>query len=770
MSTFGAMMDEITKIAKSQVATGMKDGVQLYDHQQRAVDRIAGGNGSLLLSHGTGSGKTITAIAAFEKMRDNGDATRALVVAPSSLRVNFLDNGIKKFTNARGVIFGNAQEVQAGIARSTENPDDGARYHVVSYDMFRKDPENYIKAAGADTVIYDELHRMRNEEGVTAKTIKEARKHHKHFIGLTGSIMNNTPGDLVPLVDAMTEGEHRLGSKTTFERRFVKEDNKGNRRITNSRIVRGLLKPYVDHFETKDLSDKKMPKKIVQDIKVMMSPEQAELYRYTVNKLDPATKLKFRFGAGKIAKADLSNIFSKIIKSRQVSNAIHTINLDLTTEESAERTPKVKKLLDDVEEHLKETSDGQVVVHSNLIFGGVDVLRAGLKKRGFDPAIFIGKGQPGVSEATRQTGVKEFNDGKKKVIIISAAGGEGLDLKNATMFSSLDGHFNPERIQQAEARAVRAGGLAHRAPEDRRVIVRRYMSVVPRSITQAALDTMDLFSPSQILKRALLGAAPVVYNPFKREQSPDEWVYGIAEKKNKLNEEFRQQLQKTSSVEDFVDLEPALDDLEKRAFALVAELSFVDELEKIARAEPIPYQPHKHIKSDSHIMDHYWENFGGQVEDMEDPQVGELKNRDDRVEEQRHVEALKAYYAAAVKGGGKPGKGIHTDKDHWKRLAKTTLVSAPLLGATLIPQAMVRFGLKAKDIPTAFLGTTLGSAALVGTMGFLSGRKMTFFTTPKTHARKRIKFSDENLRSLLRGLPVIQEEVKKTEHYIPGSA
>ena len=44
-------------------------------------------------------------------------------------------------------------------------------------------------------------------------------------------------------------------------------------------------------------------------------------------------------------------------------------------------------------------------------------------------------------EKARQQDVDDYNAGKKKVILISSAGGEGLDLPNTTMVASLDGHW-----------------------------------------------------------------------------------------------------------------------------------------------------------------------------------------------------------------------------------------------------------------------------------------------------------------------------------------
>jgi len=537
---------------------GLKSGVSLFDHQQDAVNKLLAKDGSLLFSHPVGSGKTLSSIAGFEALRDIGKANRALVVVPASLRTNYLENGINRFTNAKGAIFGTSEEIKNGTGVSLENPDDKARYHIVSYDLFRKEPEKYIKAAGADTVIYDELHKAKNEGVLTSVAIKEARPFHRNFIGMTGSLVSNTPADIVPLVDAMTNGKHVLGNKLVFESRFVKTDNQGKKSLNHPQVLRTLISPYVHHVDSSELNTE-APHKKIEEVHVEMSPHQADLYRYVSKDLDWVTKKKMEMGIGKLSASELNDLFSKLLKLRQVSNAVHTVDSRISLSDSAKQSPKIRNILDDVEQHLRETKDGQVVIHSNMIIGGVDVLTQGLKDRGIDHALFIGKGQPGVTEKTRQHGVADFQAGKKKVIVLSAAGGEGLDLPNTTMMCMTDGHFNPERINQAEARGIRAGGQKHREKKDREVIVRRYMSVMPADLSHVARIGRTFYenTPNQMMKR-LLDGGPAFLNPFARKKGTDELIYDLAKRKGDLNTELYKTVKK-GSVEEFV---PTYEDFE----------------------------------------------------------------------------------------------------------------------------------------------------------------------------------------------------------------
>lgn len=851
--------------APSHRAGGLKSDVKLFAHQQEAVDKIIAKDGNLLLSHPVGSGKTLTSIAAFEELRKLGKAERALVVAPASLRTNFVVNGVNRFTTSKAAIFGNAQEAAHGTHVTADKPDPKAQYHVVSYELFRADPKKYIDAAKADTVIYDELHRAKNEGVLTSKAIKDARQYHRNFIGMTGSIVSNTPADIVPLVDAMTNGNHLLGNKTTFEARFVTMNDKGEKSLRQPQVLRALVGPYIHHVDPSALQVS-APKKLIETIQVEMSPHQRDLYKFIKKDLDPLTELRLKAGISNLNNAQLNDMFAKLIKLRQVSNSIHTMDTRMSPEESAAKTPKVTRMLNDVQEHIKETPDAQVVIHTNLVHGGVDVLTAGLKARGVDYALFIGKGNAGVTEKSRQQGVKEFQEGKKKVIVLSAAGGEGLDLPNATMMAMMDGHYNPERINQAEARGVRAGGLAHRAADKRQVLVRRYVTVLPGSgLTRASEVGGNIWknlNPAAIMGRLDAGG-PMMFNPFKKERSTDEWVYSIAKGKAGLNNSLHESIKHSSAVPDHSTHEEyeewMTEGLEKNAGGV---LNFVERYpetigavagglyglamggtpprnaqeakqdpnaplrnrisstvggalggaiaahtilrplmagSRVEEASLMPlmqsagmqvsmgslagtqlaglWAPKTKVPqsaqdllgkrlnySDKALFETYWNRFGGELEEK-----GVTGKVSDEELEHKFVGALKDMYNSAKSSNrGKPETTVETEASR-KKFLRIAGVATPLIGAlSAIPSAAMQYHAHGKVSPV----TTLLAAA-PATMGiggaFLRAYRNKFIdpgvtVTNKADARKRAKFTDEQLLDLLRGKVV--EEVKTKAHVI----
>jgi hypothetical protein len=531
MSLFDYLEKHAEEVKKPvQHGTGipaLKDWFKPYEHQEKAVQKLFGNKGKMILAHEMGTGKTVTSIYGFEKMKHRGKAKKALVVVPSSLRENFAVGGIEKFTNSNYQVIGSGTEVAKKknyIRMGSEGDKD---YTIVSYAMFRRDPEGLMKRTGADTIIFDEFHKTRNEKASTFKAAIKARPHATNFMGLTASLINNSPSEIASLLTISEQKRHM--SPVEFRRRYVrtvgftKGFGGGKKKITGMKNVEELksgTQAKIDYVETGDLKGKTMPTKKLRNVDVQMSPEQYQLYQLALDKVGPIKERVMRNDPN-VTVRDAKMLFAQISQARQLANSIHTGRKDITPTQSSKITPKVSTMLKDTVQHLGEKPDNKVVLYSNLVRGGVDVLSAGLKARGIDHAVFVGKGTEiggnKVTGITRQQGVRDYKEGKKKVIILSGAGAEGLDLKNSTAFFSLDGHFNPQRILQAEARARRLGGQEHRDVKERSVDVRRYRSTVPKASRPGFFGK-------------LIGRTT--------PRTTDQWMYDVAGRKFKTQKAF----------------------------------------------------------------------------------------------------------------------------------------------------------------------------------------------------------------------------------------
>jgi superfamily II DNA or RNA helicase len=491
MQKEAAKQDELEKIAS------LLPEVRLRPHQESAVQFISDNKGRGLLAHDTGSGKTLSSLAAVEKLREEGKADKTLVALPASLITNFSQQGVQKFTDR------------------THGPvGSGADYQLISLEKFRKDPSAALDASGADSLVIDEIHRAKDPGSLSYRAYREAAPKVNNLIGLTGSFISNHPKELVPLMDIVHPG-HALGSQPGFVKKHTKREmitsggflRKYRRQkvsLKNKPLLHSKVKGKMHYVRHDELGD--LPALETEYVPVPMSPQQQKHYDFAMGSLSARDRRMIREGLP-VSQREAMHILPRLLRARQASNSVG-VHEKMSPQEAAEATPKLKRVLDDIQEHLKNTKDGQAVAYTNFVDGGAREVYEGLKARGVPTALYSGE-----NKKERDQELESFKAGKKKAIVLTPAGGEGISLNNATFFAEVDRHYNPERNQQAIARGRRLGGLAHRPEGQRKLEVRRYYSTPKTSW----------------LRRLLTG----------NEVGVDEWVGRVAVEKDILNEEMR---------------------------------------------------------------------------------------------------------------------------------------------------------------------------------------------------------------------------------------
>ena len=512
------MLDDLKRY-KFQKTAALRSDVKLNEFQRNLLEH-SGDN--VIVAHGVGSGKTLSSIAKFEKMKVEGKAKKALVLTPAAIRANYDEEGIKKFTDSKANVIGSKSEVSS---KKYKGVDPNADYNIMSYEMFIRDPERYLKESGADTVIKDEGHRARNTSTKLAKSLKAVRPLYKNHLDLTGSVISNSPGDIWPLVDVATNGQHTLGkSKQEFENRYIAKKYipgvsekrlpiKGFKHKAELKDQLSKVVDYVDEDAAREVAH--IPKKNLTVKKIPLSSEQKRLYELLLKANPKAEKLITQKRMETMSPEEISQGYNTLVETRKLMNSIGHIQPGVTLSDSARETPKTKALIDDAMTHLNNTPDGQAIAFSHLINGGIDVLQKGFQDRGQNPGVFVGKGNEldgkKITEESRQNAVQDYKKRKTRTMLISGAGAEGVSLGNTTWEGVLDPFYNPEKMNQMEARGIRAYGLMHRKPENRQVEVNRYLATMPKKF--------GIFKDSRM--------------------TPDEFIYGIAQSKDKQNQVFR---------------------------------------------------------------------------------------------------------------------------------------------------------------------------------------------------------------------------------------
>jgi SNF2 family DNA or RNA helicase len=443
-------------------------GLTLKEHQLRIAEKLKTQRG-LIIDHGLGSGKTLTAINAAEGYGG------AVVVTPASLRENFKKEILK--SRAKG------------------------KYEIYSYDEFvKKKPD--LKGR---MLIVDEAHNLRNASTQRTQALLEASKGAEKVLALTATPIQNHPHEIAPLVN-LVSGEHTLPtSESAFNKHYIKNKtvvpnlfDRVFRRVPiyktkepkNLEEFNQRTAKYVDYYAP---TKEGYPSVVEQTIEVPMAKSQIDAHRYWSRKLDPATRRKIANNLP-VSEKEASRLNEFVNAQRQISNT----STKFTKTEDSTASPKVKAAIDRI-----KTADGPAVIYSNYIGSGVDPLNKELTKEGISHRSFTG----GMNDKEKKETVEAYNKGKVKALVISSTGGEGLDLKKTSQIHILEPHWNEEKINQVVGRAVRY--KSHEGlPEDKQTVnVYKYVSSIPHSSEKTADQYLtELSRKKKDLNDKFLGA------------------------------------------------------------------------------------------------------------------------------------------------------------------------------------------------------------------------------------------------------------------------
>lgn len=461
----------------------------LQPHQQRVVDRIQKADQpGLVVSHGLGSGKTLTSIAAQDALQMSAD-----VVVPAALRQNFAKEIKKHHKGARPKT--NIKSIQNVAAKG---------------DV----PKN-------DMLIVDEAHRARDP---SSKSYQVLRKNEaKKRLLLTGTPFYNRPVDIAPLVN-LAAGQNVLpADQAEFARKYISEEKVNPGLLARLRGVKpgirtglnqktskelgGILNKWVDHYEG---SKTDFPDVERQDIKVPMAKEQQDVYDTVMDKAPLWVRYKVRKGLPP-TKQESQQLNAFLGAARQVSNTTAPYS---TSKEQYD--PKIEAAFKELKKNLDSNPRAKAVVYSNFLAAGIDPYKKRLDEAGIPYGEFTGQ----MSKVKRDELVKQYNENKLKALLLSSAGGEGLDLKGTRLLQVLEPHWNDEKIKQVQGRGIRYKSHADLPPEERKVLIQRFLATRRR---KGVAEKLHLSKPG-------FGV--------------DEYLTQMSANKERLNNQFRDLLRK----------------------------------------------------------------------------------------------------------------------------------------------------------------------------------------------------------------------------------
>lgn len=454
-------------------------------HQQRIADRIRGQSG-LVVAHEMGSGKTLASLMGAEDFGGEAD-----VVVPASLRSNY------------------EKEIEKHVATPK------ATYHISSIQERARSKE----APSRPFLIVDEAHRLRGADTASHQVIAKNTAQKRLF--LTGSPLYNRPADLASLVN-LAAGDRLLPTAPEeFDKQYVETTQHSpgliarlrgvkpgeTRKLKNTGKLKEILDQWVDyHPNTKD----DFPERSDTIVDAPLKGRQLETYQAVLGEAPRWAQHKIKNNLP-LSKQEAKELNSFLSGTRQVATSLGAHAEDLSTEQVASESAKVQAALQRLQASIAKNPNHKALIYSNFLDAGLNPYEKALSGAGIPHGSFTGE----MTKADRDRVVADYNRGAIKALMLSSAGGEGLDLKGTRQIQVLEPHFNKEKLEQVIARGIRFRSHADLEPDQRKVDVEHYVATMPE--------------PGRIARA--FGK--------KRETSVDEYLRRLSADKDALNQQIK---------------------------------------------------------------------------------------------------------------------------------------------------------------------------------------------------------------------------------------
>ena len=387
-----------------------------------------------ILADEMGLGKTLQTIAFLASdVEERGSLNKpSLVIAPTSLVYNW-ESEIKRFAPQLSslVVSGDKSERELLLKHMGES-----NIVITSYALIRRDIEKY-KSIDFAYCILDEAQQIKNPASISAQSVKELKAD--GYFALTGTPLENTIMELWSIFDYIMPGYLLTQGKFSkkYEIPIIKSNNKEALAELNKHI-----KPFILRRLKKEVISE-LPPKIEHKVVVEMTKGQKKLYAaYMAAVRDEIQSELAEKGFNK----SKFQILSALTRLRQIC-----CDPSMFMENYNGGSGKIIALDEILSESINE---GHRILLFSQFTSALKIIENMLKENNIDYMYLDG------STPANERGriVKDFNDGKGSVFLISLkAGGTGLNLTGADLVIHFDPWWNPAVEEQASDRAHRIG-------------------------------------------------------------------------------------------------------------------------------------------------------------------------------------------------------------------------------------------------------------------------------------------------------------------------
>ena len=425
--------------------------IQLKKHQLIPIQFMKNNKG-LIIYHSTGSGKTLTSLFAMYQFDKP-----IIVIGPKSSKKAFNDNIIKARLDQSRITFYTFAKIKT---------------------LMETDMDMFVNKS----VIVDEAHNLRNESIANLMLSSALNKAFK-LILLSATPVINYVNDFAVLIN-IVKGYDDLPTERELFNNMYYDTYTG--KITNRDILTKKLQNSVSYYQQSN--DDNYPKAITKYMQVVMNKEQMKEYVYYVKKIifkETFNHAKYNIN-DKTFFVNLHSVDKKkknnfLAATRQLSNAVDN-----------QISPKIIQMFEVIKK-----GPFPCVIYSYFLKNGVYLIAGLLEKNNISYATITGN----VTDDKINSVVNKYNDTQYKVLLLSSAGSESLDLKNTRQIHIMEPHWNENKITQVIGRAIRYQSHNSLKVKDRNVIIYRWISTFPEDIATQSADQylMELSEKKNII-------------------------------------------------------------------------------------------------------------------------------------------------------------------------------------------------------------------------------------------------------------------------------
>ncbi|CAN5724480.1 hypothetical protein BH11MYX3_BH11MYX3_16690 [soil metagenome] len=405
-------------------------GTTLRDYQVEGhawLSRVAAWGGGACLADDMGLGKTVQAIAL---LLDRAKTGPALVLAPTSVCFNWVDELAKFAPTLRPVIYGAETDRAACLAKLGKKD-----VLIASYGLLVRDAAQ-LSGVVFGTLIIDEAQALKNP---TTRRARAARALQAEFrVALSGTPLENHLGELWSLFSIVFPG--LLGSWDQFRDRFASPIERGIDPDARGALAR-VIRPFLLR-RTKNEVARELPARTEIQVPIALSADERELYEDArLAAVAELTKMK-----GVRDEQQRFQVLAALTRMRLLAS--HPKLYDPSSVVASSKLKRAIELLVELRE------EGHRALVFSQFTSHLALVREELDRIGFSTQYLDGA----TPAAKRKAIVGAFQAGEGDAFLISLkAGGTGLNLTAADYVIHLDPWWNPAVEDQATDRAHRIG-------------------------------------------------------------------------------------------------------------------------------------------------------------------------------------------------------------------------------------------------------------------------------------------------------------------------